>query len=94
MMRTYEQWRNYREQELIERHPPAGELLEVQILSFLQEIWGSWQNWWCSSNEPQISEIIDSTGQSRWKIYDPVRDRSFQLESQQDVLLWLEQRHH
>ena len=93
MMRTYKQWRNYREQELIERHQPARELLEVEILSFFQQIWDSWQNWWCVSNEPQISEITDSTGRTRWKIYEPVSDRTFQLESQQEVLAWLEQRH-
>lgn len=93
MMRTYEQWRNYKELELIRRHPPAKELLEVQILSLFQQIWGFWRDWWCSSNEPQISEITDATGQSRWKIYDPISDRSFQLESRQDVLIWLEQRH-
>ncbi|MDZ4871703.1 MAG: hypothetical protein CLLPBCKN_001091 [Chroococcidiopsis cubana SAG 39.79] len=93
MMRTYEQWRNYRELELIRRHPPAKELLEVQILSLFRDIWGSWQNLWCSNNEPQISEITDSTGQTRWKIYEPTSDRTFQLESHQEVLTWLEHRH-
>ena len=91
-MKTYEQWRNYRELELIRRHPPAKEL-EAQILSLIPKIWGFWRDWWCSSNEPQISEITDSTGQTRWEIYEPVRDRTFQLESQQEVLAWLEQRH-
>ncbi|MBD2306813.1 hypothetical protein H6G17_15010 [Chroococcidiopsis sp. FACHB-1243] len=93
MMRTYEQWRNYRELELIRRHPPVKNLLELQILSLLQGLGHFWQDLWCSNNEPQISEITDSTGQTRWKIYQPTRDRTFQLESQQEVLTWLEQRH-
>ncbi|OWY67319.1 hypothetical protein B7486_31880 [cyanobacterium TDX16] len=93
MMRTYEQWRNYKELELIRRHPPVKNLLELQILSLLRGFEHFWQDFWCSNNDPQISEITDSTGQTRWKIYEPTSDRTFQLESQQEVLTWLEQRH-
>lgn len=43
--------------------------------------------------EPVVTEKQDAQG-CYWQIYDPYTNRSTQVRSQQEALIWLEQRHY
>lgn len=44
------------------------------------------------TNEPEIQQVADQCGQVWWYIYDPLTGQSFYLESEAEVLTWLEER--
>lgn len=46
------------------------------------------------STEPQIRHVENSSGQRAWRVYDPLTERSTTLDSEQEVLVWLEERHY
>lgn len=43
-------------------------------------------------SEPQIQKTIDPTGQAWWYVFDPLTGQAAYLESEDEVLVWLEER--
>lgn len=69
---------------------------------FSKQLRISWNNLWNSfstslenlllpSKEPVIHEMVDRYGQKKWRVYDPVIDRSIVLNSPEEVCVWLEE---
>lgn len=62
----------------------------------------SWQKLWTVLNqllwqpqscpEPQIWQRSDRAGYTWWHVYDPITGRTAQLESEEAVQIWLEER--
>jgi hypothetical protein len=42
--------------------------------------------------EPQIRQILDRQGQAWWHVYDPITGETAYLETEGEVLIWLEAR--
>jgi hypothetical protein len=91
-MRTFQQWGKDKLEFISTEPKPQTQSLKK--LSFFNRIWGYFRDLLTLNEEPQIWETIDHSGKVWWKIYDPVSDEFFQLESQQEVLIWLEERYH
>lgn len=64
---------------------------------------GFWQNLWVffnqplfesarlTTHEPQVQRVSDQGGQVWWHVYDPQTRESVYLESENEVLIWLEE---
>lgn len=80
--------------------PQSESQLELQSAppthnpSVLKHLWRSISGLFSLSSEPQIEETVNEAGQLSWVIYDPADDVTLHMNSQQDVLRWLEERHH
>lgn len=80
--------------------PQSDPQLELQTThpnqtpSVLKHLWRSISNLFSLSSEPQIEEMVNEAGQLSWLVYDPAEDITMQMNSQQDVLRWLEARHY
>ncbi|AFZ30954.1 hypothetical protein Glo7428_2447 [Gloeocapsa sp. PCC 7428] len=91
---NYQQWLNYREQELlVPRSKPASKSTQSQFNSLLNRVGRYFSELFAFSNEPQVREIIDD-GKMQWRVYDPESDRTLQLNSPPEVSIWLEERYH
>jgi YD repeat-containing protein len=58
--------------------------------SFLSYAWKTLST--PASDEPQVRQRRDRSGQIYWLVYDPETNRSARLSSEQEVRQWLEQR--
>lgn len=93
-MRTYQQRLNYKELELICPQPPKSKTKTLAFLFSLRQCWQAFVDFWNLDTEPRFWEVVDRKGRVFWRIYDPVRDRSFQFDTKEQVLTWLEERHY
>lgn len=64
------------------------------IFSDRSDIWQSIKNFFTMDREPQITEEKNIFGKLIWKVYDPTNDRYSQFQAKEDVLAYLEERHH
>ncbi len=88
-MRTFQQQRNY---EKLEQLPPqVGELARLQLWWLRQAFL---DYWYSPSGEPQVRQKTDRFGKEYWRVYDPVSDRTVRFDEQQDVMIWLDERHY
>jgi hypothetical protein len=93
-MRTFQQQLNYERLELL---PPQGiRGLAIAFPSTLRQLWTavltlSDQK---SAPEPQIHEVLTPSGKVIWRVYDFADDCSVEFDSEQEVLVWLEERHY
>jgi hypothetical protein len=93
-MQTREQCLAYKELEQIPHQDSQNQPTRAaKLLSLLQQIWHNFCEFWERGTEPRIWQVKDRSGKLRWKVYDPVKDRSMLFDSEQEVLIWLEQRH-
>jgi hypothetical protein len=63
-----------------------------------------WQQFWAflnqplvlpklsASGEPQVWQSLDRAGQTWWHVYDPTTGQMADLESEEEVCIWLEER--
>ncbi|GAB4380936.1 MAG: hypothetical protein Kow00121_38270 [Elainellaceae cyanobacterium] len=73
--------------------------LNIRFPKQLQTSWNNvwhqfgifWVNLLLPSQEPVIREIVDRHGKKKWRVYDPVIDRSIVLNSPEEVCIWLEE---
>jgi len=88
-MRTFQQQRNY---EKLEQLPPqVGELASLE----LRRIWQTFLDFGHSpSGEPQVRQKTDRVGNVYWRVYDPVSDHTIRFDDQQEVMIWLDERHY
>lgn len=84
-------WMIYKELELIPDSVPEPQATQVQLASWLGNIWQSLISALKRANEPQIWQSLDYTGQLWWRVYDPVTGQTAYLESETEVSIWLEQ---
>lgn len=88
-MRTFQQQRNY---EKLEQLPPQiGELARLKLWWLGQAFRDFWHS---PSGEPQVRQKTDRFGNLYWRVYDPVSDRTVRFDNQQQVLIWLDERHY
>lgn len=94
-MRTYQQWSNYNKLEfrVTCQSQSASESRQRIQLPSLNRVGRYFSQVFALSNEPQIREIVEA-GKTQWRIYDPQSDRTLQLESPQEVSIWLEEHHY
>ncbi|WP_250126747.1 hypothetical protein [Chroococcidiopsis sp. CCMEE 29] len=67
-----------------------SEALVLKSKSFLSYAWKTIST--PVSDEPQVRQRCDRSGQIYWQVYDPATNRSARLSSEQEVRQWLEQR--
>lgn len=91
--RTYQQKINYEELELIRPQGRKPKTKQLAPLFKLKQRWQALLTFW-ELDEPRISDVVDRSGKVSWRIYDPARDRTFQLDTKEQVLAWLEERHY
>ena len=93
-MKTYQQKFNYAELELIYSQSRHCEAKTSTLLSSLKQLCYGFLELWTLNPEPRIWEEIDRSGKMFWRVYDPKRDRTLKLDTKEQVLAWLEERHH
>ncbi|MBE9191970.1 hypothetical protein IQ230_16740 [Gloeocapsopsis crepidinum LEGE 06123] len=91
---NYQQWLNYKEQELlVPRSKPASNSKQIQLSGLFNRVRCYFSQLFAFSDEPQVQEIVVD-GKMQWKVYDPQSDRTLQLNSSQEVSMWLEERYY
>ena len=93
-MKNYRNLRSYRGLEYISNPESISHVYRPKVLPLLRRAWSHFQYIFFMSNEPRIRQKKNRFGKIFWKIYDPVGKQSFRLDSEEDVLVWLEERHH
>jgi hypothetical protein len=94
-MRTYQQRLNYEKLELISPQLPKYKSKKLAPLSSVRQLWQTFLDFfWALEADVRIGEVVDRNGRVSWQIYDPVSDRFLRLDPQEQVLTWLEERHH
>jgi hypothetical protein len=90
------QWRNYQQLEYTESIQP-NKVWRLDLWAGLRHLQRAFQMNWLSnwfSSEPSIRETTDASGKTHWHIYDPMSDRTLQFDTEHEVFIWLEERHH
>ncbi len=59
----------------------------------LDQIWQHWMNTITNRYEPQVSHRRDRKGNNYFKTYDPETRKSNTFSSEQEIRIWLDQRH-
>jgi hypothetical protein len=91
---NYQQRLNYKDQELlVPRSKPASNSKRIQLFELFNRVRCYFSQLFASSDEPQVQEIVVD-GKMQWKVYDPESDRTLQLNSPQEVSMWLEERYY
>ncbi|MUL38211.1 hypothetical protein [Gloeocapsopsis dulcis] len=92
---NYQQWSNYDKLEFrVTSQPQPGSQSSKQIqISSLNRVGHYFAQWFALRNEPQVREIV-ADGRMQWRVYDPESDRTLQLNSPQEVSMWLEERYY
>lgn len=65
--------------------------------SFRAKLRNTWQTvlaYFAASNEPHVWKSQDISGLPQWKAYDPMTGQSVEYNSETDMRIWLEERHH
>jgi hypothetical protein len=70
--------------------PNTGEMI-MKIR--LDQIWESWVNAISNRYEPQVLQRRDRKGNNYFKTYDPETRKSNTFSSEQEIRIWLDQRH-
>jgi hypothetical protein len=91
-MKTQLNWNGY-------QRTPAS--LASTLQTKRHQLGSALNNWWQSllayssaSSEPHVWQTEDSTGQTVWNAYDPLRRQLIEQVSTQEMLIWLEERHY
>jgi hypothetical protein len=90
---TKAQWQLYKQLELIPdsvAQPKTG--LLANIGEWFANLWHSLTSS-SRTNEPDIWQTTDRYGNLWWRAYDPVTGQTSYLSSEDEVLMWLDQRH-
>lgn len=91
-IRTEQQWRLYCELELIDWNESGLEFSKPKLKAAFEGIGRYLKEFLTPIEEPQIEEIVNRNGETQWQVYDPTSDRTFRLNSPQEVSAWLENR--
>lgn len=80
--------RSYAELEAIETPKSTFNLTKT-----LQKVWQRAVDWAVRGDEIRVWKTQTSEGQTIWRLYDPISDRSTCFSSEAEVRIWLEQRY-
>jgi hypothetical protein len=88
---TQAQWQLYKRLELIPDSVPQPKSGLAGIAERLARMWRSLE-FLGHSREPNIWQTMDRHGNLWWHAYDPTTGQTSYLSSQEEVLMWLDQR--
>jgi hypothetical protein len=66
-------------------------------LSFSEKLGNFWQKvkvYFQTSSEPCVWRTLDTLGRTQWHGYDPSTNTTIVSESEEDLRVWLEERHY
>lgn len=89
-MRTYRQWLDYQELELISAQEPKLKRKHRIVLSILKDI----RNFLLSAfkgSQLQLWQTVDSDGNIYWNGYDPQTNQSIQLATEEELRVWVDE---
>ncbi len=93
MKTTQAQWQLYKRLELI---PDSVEQPKSGLAGMAERFVSSLGRFLGNSNdvkEPDIWQTLDRHGNLWWHAYDPATGKTSYLSSEEEVLMWLDQRH-
>lgn len=93
-MTNYRQCFNHKETEATFTPTPDVQGFNFKGISLFIRIWNYVLGIFDVNNEPRIKKMTDNSENTWWKIYDPVKDKTFKVFSKEDLLIWLEERHY
>lgn len=93
-MRTYKQQLNYEELELISPRQPESSAPKLTLLSVLKDIGRYLLSALTKESGLRIWLSQDRFGNIWWNVYDPKTGESVQRDSEQEILIWLEERYY
>jgi hypothetical protein len=92
-MKSRLSWQEYQKLELI-----SDELQQKpnkpSLGGKLNDIWQAVLAYLATSTEPHVWKTQDATGHAQWKAYDPVTKHSAECSSEEEMQVWLEERHY
>lgn len=89
---TKAQWQLYKKLELIPDSVPQPKAGVAGIGAWFANLWHSLTRFH-GTNEPDIWQTMDRHGNLWWNAYDPATGQISYLSSEEEVLMWLDQRH-
>lgn len=57
----------------------------------LNQIWRSLSRYLSRSNEPQVWQVRSHSNEIRWRVFDPMSERTLFYNTEEEVRIWLEQ---
>jgi hypothetical protein len=73
---------------------PTSHPVPRRLLSFWWQLGHRIVDLFTPTREPIIKERIDRYGHTSWRIYDPLTNQTVTLDSQKEVLVWLDERYY
>jgi hypothetical protein len=92
-MKSHLNWQTYQNLELIPNQAPQKGS-QRSLGDRLKDIWQRAIAYLETSSEPRVWQTRDVSGQTVWSAYDPIRKRSIEQVSVQEMRAWLEERHY
>lgn len=73
--------------------PPEAQSPQPAIVSVLKRLWWDVVDSLRVTQEPCVRELVDRTGFTYWRVYDPDSNEFLRFSTDADVVTWLEERH-
>lgn len=93
-MRTRRQQIEYQQMELLCVPTAPRRTIPAGLTHAVHQLWLLYLKFWNFSTELRIQTATDRDGKVRWQVQDPAGDRPLWFNSEREVLIWLEERHH
>ncbi len=93
-MKTRHHSTQARQIEFLRLQPVRKKLPIPNLLIVIRQIWCGFLDLCILSSEPRIRSVTDRSGKVRWRVNDPNCSRVLWFESYEQLLVWLEKRHH
>lgn len=74
--------------------PSHSKPSQRSLVQQLSHAWSQMLAHLSPSSEPHVWATQDATGRTLWNAYDPITGRSLRQVSDEEMRIWLEERHH
>jgi hypothetical protein len=91
-MKLSRTWQNYQNGGSVSNQSPKGK--RPQMGEKLNSLWQAMLAHLKVSSEPQVWQSRNATGETVWNAYNPTTGQSIDQVSEQEVRVWLEERHY
>jgi hypothetical protein len=88
-MKSTMNWQEYKRLELIQDESRA-----TSFVGFVNNLWQEAIARLQVTSEPRIWTVQDRQGNLHWKAFDPTTQRVVDCLTENDLRIWLEERHH
>jgi hypothetical protein len=92
-MKTNQSYLNYRDFQAVRFQPAEPQIQQPNPQPVVKRIWQAVLDFMTVETEPRIKELVTDSGKILWQIEDPLHHQSLEFDSEEQVVIWLEERH-